>query len=474
MKRSLDFLILCFVISNATSLVGQGYNEQFNAHRKQVKKKFEDFSASNDSIFAQHLYDNWKAFEISSPIERTRSKPVEQPKSDVSDVQKNEYKAREIKIDTLFERVKPPKFETYEKFEDDHMDVDFSFYGDNISLKVPEGFFDITFASLDNDGISDFWKELSSKKYLNLVYSLTGYKQKFNLPDYAYLLFLRAFLDKNIDDANVTELYLWFLLNKSALQTKVGVSEGMVTLVLASKTVIYNKPYIEDSGKRYYVLSYDGGLFSSYLEPKTNTQKKSFDFVIKREIKIPVSKGIRSIKYTDEGKIIDYVFNYNKNVASLLSKFPQVEIYNYLNSIGSGSIYAELAGKLKEREPFKAAEMILGTVQKGFPYKSDIDQFGYEKFMYPDEFLMYDYADCDDRSVFFASFIRRLTNLNIVGVAFPNHIATAVLFPKEVSGDYFIYKSKKFTFCDPTYYGAPVGKVIPSADKNKIDVIPIF
>ena len=51
--------------------------------------------------------------------------------------------------------------------------------------------------------------------------------------------------------------------------------------------------------------------------------------------------------------------------------------------------------------------------------------------------------------------------LKVVGLNYPNHVATAVAFNSEVNGDYLMYKNKKYILSDPTFINAPVGQTMP-------------
>lgn len=50
---------------------------------------------------------------------------------------------------------------------------------------------------------------------------------------------------------------------------------------------------------------------------------------------------------------------------------------------------------------------------------------------------------------------------DVVLLDYPNHIATAVCFNENVSGDFVTVEGKKYIVCDPTYIGASIGKAMP-------------
>ena len=121
----------------------------------------------------------------------------------------------------------------------------------------------------------------------------------------------------------------------------------------------------------------------------------------------------------------------------------------------------------------EAAEMILNFVQTAFEYKTDDEQFGYETPMFPDETLNYPYSDGEDRAILFATLARDLLGLDVVLMHYPNHIAAAVCFNSDVSGDSVMHKGRKYIVCDPTFIGAPVGVTMPGMNNAEAEIIEL-
>ena len=114
--------------------------------------------------------------------------------------------------------------------------------------------------------------------------------------------------------------------------------------------------------------------------------------------------------------------------------------------------------------------MLINFVQTGFQYKTDQQQFGYERSLFGDETLFYPYSDCEDRSILYSILVRELLGLDVALVSYPGHLATAVCFKEGPYGDYFNVDGKKFTVCDPTYIGAHIGLTMPDMDNNKAEL----
>jgi len=61
--------------------------------------------------------------------------------------------------------------------------------------------------------------------------------------------------------------------------------------------------------------------------------------------------------------------------------------------------------------------------------------------------------------------------LKVIGIDYPNHIATAVLCKTNIKGDRVRYKDNEFIICDPTYINASAGMSMPNHSVNSIEKI---
>ena len=118
-------------------------------------------------------------------------------------------------------------------------------------------------------------------------------------------------------------------------------------------------------------------------------------------------------------------------------------------------------------------DIILNFVQTAFQYQIDEKQFGREKYFFPEEVIGYPYSDCEDRAALFAWLVKRYTGCEVVGVLYPDHLATAVYFGDgvKVPGKGFDQNGKHFVFCDPTYTNAPIGTIMQKYDGKEYEVV---
>ena len=58
--------------------------------------------------------------------------------------------------------------------------------------------------------------------------------------------------------------------------------------------------------------------------------------------------------------------------------------------------------------------------------------------------------------------------LDVVFLHYEGHLATAVAFDEDISGDYIKLNGKKYLVCDPTYINAPIGMEMPNLQLVKV------
>ena len=200
----------------------------------------------------------------------------------------------------------------------------------------------------------------------------------------------------------------------------------------------------------------------------------------KKEIRpSDISKNSESkkFKFSYIDKEFDIAVEVNKNVIDFYDDYPQTNLDVYFKaSISADSGNSMLNGLkpiIQNESEGNAVNMLLRFVQNAFSYKTDDEQFGREKYFFPEETLFYPYSDCEDRSILFAFLVKNLLELDIVGLEYPGHAATAVKFSTIAQGDYVNYNNVKYIICDPTYINANYGECMPQFKTVTPTVVPI-
>lgn len=134
-------------------------------------------------------------------------------------------------------------------------------------------------------------------------------------------------------------------------------------------------------------------------------------------------------------------------------------------------LYPALRKAIEGLSKQEAAEKLLNWVQTGFVYEYDDKVWGHDRAFFAEETLYYPYCDCEDRSILFSRIVRDLLGLDVALIYYPGHLATAVCFDGDVNGDAMTVGGRRFTVCDPTYIGAPVGAQMPGLAYDKAQAL---
>lgn len=249
-------------------------------------------------------------------------------------------------------------------------------------------------------------------------------------------------------------------------------------LLLPFDEKVFKYTYFDISGKKYYVMdnTSKGGERYNIFE-KDFPKGQTLSLNSQKEPRLSESKS-NNKSFTSpkiENSSVDV--NINTNLMDFYSEFPPCEWNNYstrsLSAQTKDNLYKVLKSQIQGKSEVDAANILIDFVQKAFEYKTDGDQFGYERSLFADETFYYPYSDCEDRSILYSVLIRELLGLEIVLLNYPGHLATAVKFNSNVKGDYLVLEGEKYTVCDPTFIGAPIGRAMPEYKNTKAKIIKI-
>ena len=246
------------------------------------------------------------------------------------------------------------------------------------------------------------------------------------------------------------------------LEFEFKVDEGLKLLVATAGT-IYGTPYLQISGAKYYVFEpRQGASMSIYTYRQDFAESKNLVNLSLEDIpELDLEPHERVFRAKESGIEVRTVVN--ANLMDFYRDYPQCDLLLHYKAPMSEELREELYRQLREAVSGKAEEeaagLLLEFVQTAFDYRTDGEQFGYEKPFFPDETFYYPYCDCEDRAMLYATLVHDLLGLDVVLLDYPNHIASAVRFKGEVRGDHLLLKDGgKYLICDPTYIGAPIGQ----------------
>lgn len=461
--------------------------ENFSQYKKQKKADFSAYRKERNREFAIYLENRWKDFvtfsekkcpERKEPVkpiayEKELSgiirKPIELPKPDIQPFQ--EVKKNPVVI---------PLPENLDNEKDSNMNyVTFSLYGMKCSFKIgiPDNM-TLTVRNLTEAEVAKCWKYFSDEEYVVSINQFLSKKEELNLCDWAYLKMIEKVAQKQFSSYNVRTVYIAYIMTQSGYDVKLAKSGVKLHLLICPDSQIYRLPYLNIGTKSYYIVTpYESGTplqtypldFSEDLTPICMT--------ITDYPRFGQDSETNSISYVSDKwkKIAPFKVSVNSNVISFLKDYPQCDWTIYARSGLSSEFKEQVLPHFrritKDLSQQEAVSLLLNYVQSGFAYKTDQEQFGYEKPFFVDENFFYPYNDCEDRSILFCALVKEILHLNTVFLHYPQHLAVAVCFTEDVNGDFIQVDNRKYVVCDPTYIGAPIGKCMPQFQNITAKVI---
>ncbi len=489
-----EFLIAASIFILINSAFSQSDFEKFEQERKnemakmsseqanwekQQKEEFAKFVKEReayiqkmDSEFTAYIAKEWvsfKSFKNPSPV---KPKPKDQPKitvaapSSQSTIVKTDKVNKPITVENnlpVLSKAEPEKFAKNVS--------QFTFYGTPISIEYDKKIVPVVNAEISETAISEALKKYTPTYYGNLINELSYYKNKMNLNDWGYYQLVKQFSEATMKKTGNNSVFLtWFVLLKSNYRAKLGAANQQLVLLLPFKQEIYGKPgVVIDQLKFFAIENKDLNSIVTYKNDFPEA-RRILDLSINLPIYLMPDMKTKKLVYEKD----TLKLRYNANLVNFYKDYPLTNLDVYfgaqLSEVTRESIVGNFAKITKGQDESDAIATVLKVIQD-IPYQTDQEQFGYEKFMFPEEFLSYPSADCEDRSITFSAIIRELLKSPAIGLEYSDHVATAVKFKEQPKGDFITFNNTPYTVCDPTYMGAPIGMSMPKYKNETAKIV---
>lgn len=453
---------------------------EFQEYKKKQETEFERFRITRNKEFASYLKEAWKTFsssparipkEIPEPIvpviyngKQSKEEPRQLPAPKM-------IPSLPIIEDIPLTIVPKPNLEQEKNLSR------FIFYNTVCYIHdIPEK--NIYLNNLTEHSISECWKLLSDNKYTVWINDCVRLKNELNLCDWAYIK-LTETISAHIfpESHDIQSIFSTFLLVQTGYDVKVcRIGQNLSTLFHTKDKLFLRKYYIIN-GKDYYP--------TQSTKQNDDIQTYQFDFSTKS---IPIRMIMNKYPLFSHGTtdkqpyssakwkgVSPFSISINLSVIQFYEEYPLCE-WNLYGQAAVSPEFNELIlpifrDLIVGKSQLEAANLLLDYVQHGFDYKTDNDQFGYEKPFFIEENFYYPFNDCEDRAILFARLISELLKTKVIYLHYPKHLATAVLFSESVKGDAIIVDGHQYILCDPTFIGAPVGKSMPLYRTVQAEVI---
>ncbi len=461
--------------------------------RRRNERVFQNFRDSIDQVFIEFMRNNWEEFNVfpgkKSPLDAPKpdKQPQSPPKQDNVVPEKIETPPPRRQEAPELVPLPPRKKELPER------EKELNFQTSEGPKTMDAGFYDVPFQlSMDpayryvlrrpyNSGIPDAWTELAAAPFFPQLYKEVNIiADAMQLNDWGYLMLIKKTAERLYPtDPNQQIIFTCFTLNKSGYQVKMGYNRDDIFLLVPGRQQVYEKPFLTIEGVQFYVFTFGRPLnkklpIATY-KGQYGESSRIIDFTFKRPLRLSNRTVSKPLNFEYNYQTYNVDISYNPTMIDFYSDMPHVDfevtLSSPLSTVAFESIKKGLLPILEGKSEADQINILLRFVQKAFEYKTDQDQFGVEKYLYPEEVLHYPFSDCEDRSAMFSTLVRNILGLEVIGLIFPNHLATAVKTKGEVQGDFIEHNGEKYIICDPTYIGADVGMCMPKFKNAQIELV---
>jgi hypothetical protein len=460
-------------------LAAQGFQEW----KEQRQQEFQSFRDARDKEFMGYLERQWEQFEAYKARSRySEPKPKRIPAAEPEPVPEE---AKGPKVSPPPEPAPAPKPAPKPKPKPAPPQPEappshaFSFLDQRLEVAFDPAL-KTRLDGVNQEAVAGFWKHLAQRPHEATVEDLYERSEALGLNDWGTARLARALGRSAFGGENEATLFAWFALTKLGYRSKVGFSGSTVYLLMPARQELYSVPYFTFDGRDYYSVAPRGG------EPPGSVKTYEGEYPGKQQdLDLRVAQGpqgggkgvTRELSFTFDGQRHRLGVELDGRKLAFYEDYPQTDFGVYFDAAVSDGAREDLLDALRplvaDKSEVEAVNLLLRFVQTAFEYRTDQQQFGREKPMFAEEVLYYPASDCEDRSVLFAYLVRNLVGLEVVGLHYPNHLATAVRFSSQVPGTAVRHRGDRYVVADPTYINANAGQAMPRFEGTNPEVVPL-
>ena len=463
--------------------------QQYNSYKKEqqegiqkLQEEYNDFVKKRNEEFAKYLekdWSNYNAIKANKPVEVPKPPAPVKYEPPILAPTPIKLVAKQIppKVAPKDEQERPQLVPLLDKTVR-RLDVPIDFFGQNLVFKVDPRMIDFTLGKPGQTEVARFWRRISDTNYGDLLLQINMLREQLNLNDWGTYQLIDQFSARISEKNNNTKvLYNWFLMTVSGFRTRLAYSatSDKLYLLIPSSNSVFGCQFLKINEQDYYFIANFGEEIGSVLtyDEEYGDAKKRINLTVTKPLNFKEKYVTRKLKFSNEYP--EMVVNVPQNEMAFYATYPQTDFSVYMAAPVNPGIkevlYNYFEKYLQGKNKVEVASVLLEFTQKAFAYKTDLAQFGYEKWFFPDEVFYYPFCDCEDRAALLSWLIYNIDKLDVVGVLFPGHMSTAVLFPTEVAGDCVYSRQKKYTICDGTFIGAPIGMCMPQFVGKSAEII---
>lgn len=360
------------------------------------------------------------------------------------------------------------------------------FFGVPVSL--PDSYKAAPFTtSLSEESIGDYISRMDTASLQPYLAALLRYKEQYNPDDWLYYQLVRKVaqvISPKKENYYRYTFYKWWFLLHSGYDARLAISDTFLLFYIQCNENIYNIPSRTVDGKQYVCLNYhDYGSIDfdkhHFLDatPFISLRAKPFSYKINH---LPDFRQTdyteKAIEYNDGTNYYSFRIKINPQIKALFSNYPVVDYDMQFNIPLSQPTYQSLIPALRKQlkgmKSSDGVEFLMHFTRYAFLFKPDTETFGGEKRMTPEQTLLYESSDCEDRAALFFFLVKEIYNLPMLVLTYPQHVTVAVQFEKPV-GKTIDYNGRKYSICEPSpqRMDLRIGQTLPELKKQAYEIV---
>lgn len=451
----------------------------YDNYKSERQKNYDAYRQKLNTDYAAFMQRRWSEYKTYAAIPKPKDMDAPRPTYKLVDapasVDEIRYKLI-IKLEQY--EIPDPIVPIDEPPVDEKPQFKFSFHGTPCAVHLKDEMrFSLADASEKSAG--EMWLHLSDSIYDGLIADCLRLRKDLQLSDWGYINLLQTLShDFYKGKTNETVLMQMYVLTQSGYDVRIARCNDKWILLVPFKANLYGYSYMYMNDLKYYIMDqYEGNSLYTFDRsfPEAQTPSLRMTQSPKFSYRSSNARTLSSRRFPN----MKVTITENTNLIDFYNEYPLSWNWDLYSSASFSdetkhTLYPVLKREIAGKTIPQAANMLINFVQTAFNYKTDGEQFGYERPLFGDETIFYPYSDCEDRSIFYSILVRELLGLEVVLLYFPGHLATAVAFPENKTyGTYIRWNGKAYTICDPTYIGADIGECMPSYVNVSPEIIQI-
>ncbi|RYZ61562.1 MAG: hypothetical protein EOO14_04715, partial [Chitinophagaceae bacterium] len=266
---------------------------------------------------------------------------------------------------------------------------------------------------------------------------LLAYKAQHHPDDWLYYQLVRKVaqqISPKGDNYYQYTFYKWWFLVQSGYDTRLAVAGDYLLFYVQCDESIYNIPSKIIGNRQYVCLNYhDYGSIDFGQNRFTDATPFAVAGARPFSYKVNSLPDFSAEAYTEKevqfsDGLREYAFRIkvNPQVKTLFTNYPAVDYDLQFNMPLSKTTYESLIPSLEKQvkglKPKDGVEFLMRFTRYAFLFKPDTEVFGTEKRLSPEQTLLYEYSDCEDRAALFFFLVKELYDLPMLVLTYPGHV----------------------------------------------------